>query len=191
MPQHQLTITDKVLAKTLLLIIPQWITPNIISWLRFWSVPFVGYFLWNESYVIALALFFISAFSDAVDGSLARTRNLVSDFGKMFDPLADKLLVSTAAIILVPRYLGWEIVLAIVAIELTLIGSAYVQKRYYGKIVQAENTGKIKMILQSLGIGSLLVYSIWNIFMFLALAQYLFYGAILFALLSLVVYRAI
>lgn len=191
MPPHNLTITDKVLAKTLLLIIPQWITPNIISWLRFWSVPFVGYFLWTESYTIALALFFISAFSDAVDGSLARTRNLVSDFGKMFDPLADKLLVSTAAIILVPRYLGWEIVLAIVTIELTLIGSAYVQKRYYGKIVQAENTGKIKMILQSLGIGSLLIYSIWNIFMFLALAQYLFYGAIIFALLSLVVYRAI
>lgn len=191
MPQHNLTITDKILAKTLLLIIPQWITPNIVSWLRLWSVPFVGYFLWTESYAIALTLFFISAFSDAVDGSLARTRNLVSDFGKMFDPLADKLLVSTAAIILVPRYLGWEIVLAIVTIELTLIGSAYVQKRYYGKIVQAENTGKIKMILQSLGIGSLLIYSIWNIFMFLALAQYLFYGAILFALLSLVVYRAI
>lgn len=191
MPQHNLTITDKILEKTLLLLIPEWVTPNIVSWLRFWSVPFVGYFLWNESYVIALTLFFISAFSDAVDGSLARTRNLVSDFGKMFDPLADKLLVSTAAIILVPRYLGWEIVLAIVTIELTLIGSAYVQKRYYGKIVQAENTGKIKMILQSLGIGSLLIYSIWNVFMFLALAQYLFYGAIIFALLSLVVYRAI
>lgn len=189
--QHNLTITDKVLAKTLLLIIPQWLTPNIISWLRFLSVPIVGYFLWNESYTIALTLFFISAFSDAVDGSLARTRNLVSDFGKMFDPLADKLLVSTVAIILIPRYLGWEIVLAIVAIEIILIGSAYVQKRYYGKIVQAENTGKIKMILQSLGIGSLLIYSIWNIALFLALAQYLFYGAIFFALISLVVYRAI
>lgn len=191
MQPHKLTITDKILAKTLLLIIPEWMTPNIISWLRFFSVPFIGYFLWNENYVVALPLFFISAFSDAVDGSLARTRNLVSDFGKMFDPLADKLLVSTAAIILVPKYLGWEIVLAIVAIELTLIGSAYVQKTYYGKIVQAENTGKLKMILQSLGIGALLVHALWSIPLFLALATYAFYAAIFFALLSLVVYRAI
>lgn len=166
-------------------------TPNIISWLRFWSVPFISYFLWNENYIVALPLFFISAFSDAVDGSLARTRNLVSSFGKMFDPLADKLLVSAAAIILIPRYLGWDIVLAIVTIELTLVGSAYVQKRYYGKIVQAENTGKIKMILQSLGIGALLIFAIWGVTAFLGLALYLFYGAIFFALLSLVVYRAI
>lgn len=191
MTLHNLTITDKILAKTLLLLIPQWMTPNIISWLRFWSVPFIGYFLWNENYIVALPLFFVSAFSDAVDGSLARTRNLVTSFGKLFDPLADKLLISAVAIILVPRYIGWEIVLAIVAIELTLVGSAYVQKRYYGKIVQAENTGKIKMILQSLGIGALLIYAIWNIAIFLTLAQYFFYGAILFALLSLVVYRAI
>jgi len=166
-------------------------TPNIVSWLRFISVPFIGYFLWVGSYAIALPLFFISAFSDAVDGSLARTRNLVSNFGKMFDPLADKLLVSTAAIILLPRYLGWEIMLAIVSIEIILISSAYVQKRYYGKIVQAENTGKIKMILQSLGIGSLLTYAVWKILLFLFLAQYLFYAAIFFALLSLVVYRAV
>lgn len=188
---HNLTITDKILAKTLLLIIPRWMTPNIVSWLRFFSVPLIGYFLWNENYAIALPLFFISAFSDAVDGSLARTRNLVSDFGKMFDPLADKLLISAAAIILIPRYLDWSIVLAIVIIELTLIASAYVQKTYYGKIVQAENTGKLKMILQSLGIGSLLIYVVWDIALFLSFAQYFFYAAIFFALLSLVVYRAI
>ncbi|MBI5077836.1 MAG: CDP-alcohol phosphatidyltransferase family protein [Candidatus Yonathbacteria bacterium] len=191
MPQHNLTITDKILAKTLLHLIPHWMTPNLISWLRFASVPFIGYFLWNESYVVALPLFFISAFSDAVDGSLARTRNLVTDFGKMFDPLADKLLISAAAIIVIPRYLDWSIVLAIVTIELTLVASAYVQKTYYGKTIQAENTGKLKMILQSLGIGALLVYTIWNIALVLMLAQYFFYAAIFFALLSLVVYRAI
>lgn len=188
---HKLTITDKILAKILLPIFPHWITPNIVSWARFFSVPFIGYFLWIENYSIALPLFFISAFSDAIDGSLARTRNLVSTFGKMFDPLADKLLISTAVIILVPRYLGWEIVLAIVIIELVLVASAYVQKFYYGKIVQAENTGKLKMILQSLAVGSLLIYVIWNIGMFLAFAQYLFYAAIFFALISLVVYRAV
>lgn len=188
---HKLTITDKILAKTLLRIVPLWVTPNIVSGLRFASVPLIGCLLWNNNYAVALPLFFISAFSDAVDGSLARTRNLVTHFGKLFDPIADKLLITTAAIILVPHYLGWEIVIAIVSIELILISSAYAQKRYYGKTIQAENTGKIKMILQSFGVCVLLAHTIWNTVLLLTLAQYLFYAAIIFALISLVVYRAV
>jgi len=172
-------------------IFPQWLTPNIITWARFFSVPFIGYFLWIENYSIALPLFLISAFSDAIDGSLARTRNQVSPFGKMFDPLADKLLISTAAIILVPRYLDWTIVIIIVAIEIILISSAYIQQRYYGKVIQAENAGKMKMVMQSIGIGALLVFALWGIHAFLIIATYSFYAAIFFALLSLVVYRAV
>ncbi|MHB1118306.1 MAG: CDP-alcohol phosphatidyltransferase family protein, partial [Minisyncoccota bacterium] len=174
----KLTLTDKILAKTLLRLVPQWITPNIVSWMRFASVPFVGYFFWIENYAIALPLFALSAFSDAVDGSLARTRGLVSDFGKMFDPLADKLLVATAAIIIVPRYLNWEIVLAMITIDLILIVSAYVRNHYYGTIIQAENSGKLKMITQSLGVGALLVYALLPIPFLLAFALYLFYAAI-------------
>ena len=188
---HNLTITDKILAKVLLPAIPSWITPNIISWFRVISVPFIGYFLWNENYAIALPLFFVSAFSDAVDGSLARTRDLVTNFGKMFDPLADKLLIATAAVIIIPPHLGWGIVLSIVFIDFILITSAYFQKRYYGKTIQAENTGKLKMVMQSVGVGALLVYIIWDIALFLTLAQYLFYAAIFFALVSLVVYRSV
>lgn len=188
---HKLTITDKILAWMILPLIPTWVTPNMVSWLRLASIPFVGYFFWTGNYVVGFPLFCISAFSDAIDGSLARTRNLVSNFGKMFDPLADKLLVATAALIIVPRYLNWEIVIATVLIDLILILSAYARHHYYGKIIQAENTGKLKMLAQSFGIGSLLIYAIWHISIFLIVAQYLFYAAIFFALLSLVVYRAI
>ncbi|HAT68662.1 MAG: hypothetical protein A2481_04595 [Candidatus Yonathbacteria bacterium RIFOXYC2_FULL_47_9] len=188
---HKLTLTDKILSKTLLRLIPRCITPNIVSWARFTSVPFIGYFFWVENYAIALPLFALSAFSDAVDGSLARTRDLVSGFGKMFDPLADKLLVATAVIIIVPRYLNWEIVYAMVLIDLILITSAYVRNHYYGTIIQAENSGKFKMITQSLGVVALLVYTLWPLPLLLSSALYLFYAAILFALISLVVYRAV
>lgn len=188
---HKITITDRILAKILLPIIPHWVTPNYISWMRFCSVPFVGYFLWIGDYSVALPLFFISAFSDALDGSLARTRNLVTHFGKLFDPLADKLLIATAAIILVPRYIDWAIVIIMISIDLILILSAFYRKHFYGTIVQAENTGKAKMVLQSIGIGSLLVYAITHLSFFLILATYSFYLAIFFALLSLVVYRAV
>ena len=188
---HQLTITDKILAKTLLRLIPRWITPNLVSWMRFFSVPFIGYFLLAQNYAVGLPLFLVSAFSDAVDGSLARTREMVTDFGKMFDPVADKFLISVAAIILVPRHLGWSIVIVIISIEIILITSAYVQQRYYGKVIQAENTGKLKMIMQSLGVGALLVYALLGIPLFLTIATYCLYIAIFFALLSLVVYRAV
>ena len=188
---HKLTLTDKILEKTLLKLIPQWMTPNIISWMRFASIPFIGYVFWVEQYAVALILFFISTFSDAVDGSLARTRNMVTDFGKLLAPVADKLLIAVTALIIVPRYLDWSIVLTIIAIDLILITSAYVRKRYYGAIIQAENTGKIKMILQSLGVGTLLLHTLIGIPALLTLAQYLFYGAIFFALVSLVVYRAV
>lgn len=188
---HKLTLTDRILAKILLPLIPSWITPNYISWMRLISVPFIGYFLITEQYEIVFPLFLISAFSDAVDGSLARTRNLVTHFGKMFDPLADKFLIAITAIVLVPKYLSWSIVIAIISIDLILIASAYFRKHYYGTIVQAENTGKIKMVLQSAGIGGLLAYTLLGFPALLAIATYSFYLAIFFALLSLVVYRAI
>ena len=188
---HQLTITDKILAKTLLRLIPRWITPNLVSWMRFFSVPFIGYFLLAQNYAVGLPLFLVSAFSDAVDGSLARTRNQVTHFGKLFDPLADKLLIAVAAIILVPHYLGFGIVIVIVTIDLILMISAYVQHRYYRKTIQAENTGKLKMIMQCLGVGILLIYALLGIPLFLTIATYCLYIAIFFALLSLVVYRAV
>jgi CDP-diacylglycerol--glycerol-3-phosphate 3-phosphatidyltransferase len=188
---HNLSITDKILAKTLLPIIPRWVTPNYVSWMRLCSVPFVGYFLLTQNYAVALPLFFVSAFSDAIDGSLARTRDQVTHFGKMFDPLADKLLIATAAIILIPHFLGWTLVVAMVSIDIILITSAFFRKQFYGTIIQAENTGKLKMVMQSIGIGALLIYTLSSMPLFLAVAMYSFYAAIFFALVSLVVYRAV
>lgn len=186
-----LTITDKILAKTLLFLIPRFITPNMISWARFISVPFVGYYFWIENYPVALIIFFLSAFSDAVDGSLARTRGMITDFGKMFDPLADKLLIATAGIILIPRFLDWSIVIAMVVIDLILITSAWYRRKYNNEILQAENSGKLKMVMQSLGIGALLLFAIFQTPFLLVMALYFFYFAIFFALISLVVYRAV
>jgi CDP-diacylglycerol--glycerol-3-phosphate 3-phosphatidyltransferase len=189
--RNKLTISDKILEKVFLPIVPKAVTPNMITWMRFASVPFVGYFFWIGSYTIALPLFIFAAFTDAVDGALARTRGPITDLGKIIDPLADKLLIATAALILIPRYLDWSIVLIMVGIDLILIVNGYLKKRYYGIIIQAENAGKIKMVLQSLGLITLLIYTLTLTPALLATSQYLFYGAIFFALTSLVVYRAV
>lgn len=187
----KLTVVDKILARIFLPLIPARVTPNHITWFRMASIPLISYFFWIEAYTIALPLFFLSAFSDAVDGSLARTRNMVSDFGKLFDPLADKLLIATCALIIIPRYLDWGIVAAIVAIDLVLIANSYFRKRRDGTIIPAENSGKLKMVAQSLGVGALLVYGMSGIGAFLLVGQYALYAAIFFALVSLVVYRAV
>lgn len=186
-----LTFTDKILARTLLPFIPKWITPNAVTWFRFVSLPFVAFLFVEEFYFYGLILFLFSAFSDAIDGSLARTRNQVTEWGKTFDPLADKLLIGVAVFILVTRFLSVYLAVTIIGIELFLIGSAYYRKRVEGIPIEAELSGKVKMVLQSLGIGALLIAVSFQLPTFLVIAMYLLYLAIVFAIISLVVYKSI
>lgn len=187
----QLTFTDKILTKTILPLIPRFVTPNAVTWFRFITVPFVGWFLWEENYAIGLPLFLVSAFSDAVDGSLARTRNQITDWGRIFDPLADKFLIGVSAIILISKFLNPYLTATIIGLEFFITASAYYRRRTYGFPVEAELSGKVKMVLQSLGIASILVGAVSGAAAFFVIAQYLLYLAIVFAIISLVVYKSI
>lgn len=188
---NNLTITDKILARTLLPLIPEWVTPNAVTWFRFVTIPFVGYLFIVEQYMPGLVLFFLSSFSDAIDGSLARTRNKVTEWGKKYDPLADKILIGLAAIILVSRYLSVYLAVTIITLEASLIFGAYYRKRVKGVPIEAEISGKVKMVLQSLGIGALLIAVSFHIPAFITIAAYLLYLSIVFAIISLVVYKSI
>lgn len=187
----QLTLTDRILNKIFLPIIPKWITPNAVTWFRFATIPFVSYLFAAEQYNFGLILFLISAFSDAVDGSMARTRDRITEWGKTFDPLADKLLIGTAAFILVSKFLNPYLAATIISIEFFIIASAYYRKKIYGVPIEAELSGKIKMVLQSLGVASVLVGALSGISQFFIIAYYLMYLAIVFAIISLVVYKSI
>lgn len=188
---HQLTFTDKILAKTLLPYIPKSVTPNLVTVFRFFTIPFVIYLFTTEQYVYGLVLFFISAFSDAVDGSLARTRNKVTGWGKTFDPLADKILIGSSTFILVTKYISVYLAATIITIELFLIAGAYYRKKALGIPIEAEVSGKAKMVLQSLGLGALLISVAFHLAPFLMIAEYLLYLSIVFAIISLVVYKSI
>ena len=97
---------------------------------------------------IAMGIFVLASLSDALDGYIARTRGLVTIFGKFFDPLADKLLVCSALIAM--TYLGrfplWGIIL-IVARELTITAFREVAAAR-GVIIAADNLGKLKTVAQ-------------------------------------------
>ncbi len=187
----RLTLTDKIIACTVLPFIPNSVSPNVITWFRFATIPFVAYFFVTEQYNAGLILFSVSAFSDAVDGSMARTRNRITEWGKMFDPLADKLLIGVAVIILFSRFLNLYLAATIISIEFFIMVSAYYRRRVSKIPIEAELSGKIKMVLQSFGIVSILVGAVSGADQFFVIAYYLFYLAIVFAIISLVVYKSI
>ncbi len=183
------TAIDRFLARTFLPIIPSHVTPNQITKFRLVSIPFVAFFFVFDYYEAGTILFLFSAFSDALDGALARTKRKVTSWGTFYDPIADKLLIGTVSVIVVSKYIGLGLASAIVFLEILLVSLAYV--RYKGKIVPAKIIGKTKMVLQCVGVIVLLLYVIFGFPVLLTIATYTLYLAIAFALLSLFVFRSI
>ncbi|HNQ42889.1 MAG TPA: CDP-diacylglycerol--glycerol-3-phosphate 3-phosphatidyltransferase [Candidatus Cloacimonadota bacterium] len=132
--------------------------PNALTILRFLMVPVFMYFLFvsrvPQRVMISLIIFVLAALTDYVDGTLARKWEVVSDFGKIMDPLADKFLVLTAlaALCWLPPYnLNVVIFFVILARELliTILREVYQQR---GIVVAADSLGKLKTVMQMFGV---------------------------------------
>ena len=109
--------------------------------------------------IIALAIFVIAAATDGIDGHIARSRNLVTNFGKFLDPLADKLLVTAALVALVgmQRIPSW-IVTVIIAREFAVTGIRLLAVGE-GRVIAASMLGKIKTVTQIIAISLLFLDS--------------------------------
>lgn len=184
------TPIDRFLAKTVLRLIPYSVRPNHLTVFRFMTIPFIFWFLWLEMYMYGGVVFFMSAFTDALDGALARTRNQCTPWGKLYDPLADKLLVVTSGAVLIVRFLNLYIFLSVLITELLLILNAAYLKYVKKEVPHAHLTGKVKMILQSVGMVSLFIYSLSGGAAFFMFIQLVFYFAIAFGVVSLFVYKS-
>jgi CDP-diacylglycerol--glycerol-3-phosphate 3-phosphatidyltransferase len=110
-----------------------------------------------SGYALAIVIFLAAALTDIFDGYLARRRNQVSNLGKFLDPIADKLLVSAALIVLVEKHLApsWAVVI-ILGREFIVTGLRSVAASE-GIVIQAQRIGKIKMWAQCIAIVALLV----------------------------------
>ncbi|HLR21425.1 MAG TPA: CDP-diacylglycerol--glycerol-3-phosphate 3-phosphatidyltransferase [Tissierellaceae bacterium] len=106
----------------------------------------------NNNHIYAAIIFSIAAITDTLDGYIARSRNLITNFGKFIDPLADKMLVSTALILLVElgEIPGW-IVAIIIAREFVITGLRILAASE-GITIAASSWGKIKTITQLIAI---------------------------------------
>jgi CDP-diacylglycerol--glycerol-3-phosphate 3-phosphatidyltransferase len=149
---------DRFLARTVLPWIPHSVLPNHLTIARLLLTPFVAVFVYLEWFGIAIPFFLLVASTDALDGSLARTRNCVTPWGMVWDPVADKLLIGSVAVLLLFSHFPEELAVAIFALEAMFLAGAYYRKRQ-GLIVSANIWGKIKMFLQVVGV-TLYMYSL-------------------------------
>ncbi len=176
---------DYFLSRVLLRFLPEWVTPNKLTALRIVMTPFVFWLIVDGQYLFGVSLFLIAAFTDAMDGSLARTKNLVTHFGMLFDPLADKLLIGSMVLLIVFQYYPIWLGLTILAIEIIFIISALVAKIKFKTVHMANRWGKIKMILQVFAVFLTLLALLLNFPYLFTIAAWIFGLAIGFALLSL------
>lgn len=174
---------DKILAKTILPFFPKFILPNHITVFRFLATPLLVILMLNENYLIGLAAFLIISFTDAIDGSMARIRNQVTSWGRIYDPLADKILIGSMVFVIILQFDFWTSIL-IIFLEIVIIFTAWLRKRR-GEMIQANIWGKIKMLLQVLGVIILLLSMVFDWAALLPFASGTLYLAIAFAIVSL------
>ena len=132
--------------------------PNSLTILRVLLLPFCAYALCKNGgddptwRIIAWTLFFILGLSDILDGKLARSRNQITEFGKLLDPIADKAMLATAAIgSSLLGMMSWWItaVLLIREVAVTLLRFAVIKNG----VIPASKGAKRKTFFQSFGVG--------------------------------------
>ena len=136
--------------------------PNKLTVLRVIMIPFFVFFLlWeggqNQTFrLISLAIFIVASLTDLLDGKIARKYNLVTNFGKFMDPLADKLLVCSALICLIElgELPAWMV---IIIISREFIISGFLVASDNGVVIAASYWGKFKTTFQMIAVVLLIL----------------------------------
>jgi CDP-diacylglycerol--glycerol-3-phosphate 3-phosphatidyltransferase/cardiolipin synthase len=135
-----------------------WNLANVLTVLRIVLVPFFAWALLVDGghtvsgRLTATAIFVVAALTDRLDGWVARRSGTITDLGKLLDPIADKLLVGTALVLLSALGdLWWWVTVVILVRELGITAMRFFLLRYV--VLPASRGGKLKTVLQSFAIG--------------------------------------
>ena len=132
--------------------------PNALTIFRILALPFCAYALFknggdDDSWrIIAFTLFFIVGLSDILDGRIARSRNQITEFGKLLDPIADKAMLATASVgASILGMLSWWVtaIFLIREVAVTILRFAVIKKG----VIPASKGAKVKTFFQSFGVG--------------------------------------
>jgi len=134
---------------------------NKLTMIRIFLVPIFLLFIAAKGIpygsVLATIIFIIASLTDKLDGYIARSRNQITNFGKFMDPLADKLLVTSALVSLVELHIvyGW-VAMIIIAREFAVTGLRTIAAAD-GKVIAASKWGKLKTVIQIVAIITALI----------------------------------
>lgn len=134
--------------------------PNKLTILRILLIPVfvvIFYMHFPFSDFVAAGVFLIASLTDTLDGYIARSRNLITDFGKFMDPIADKLLVVTAFLMFVERGDVSAVIVVIIVAREFIVSAFRMVAASKGLVIAAGPLGKIKTITQMIAVILLLV----------------------------------
>lgn len=160
--------------------------PNILTVLRFFLIPFTVYFLVNDQYIVAIIFIVLSGLTDVLDGAIARKFHFITNFGKLIDPLADKItqLSLLGTLVLKNIIPLWILVIVLVKEAAMVAGASFL----YGKelVVSSKWYGKAATVLFYLAIIISMVCKDLEINTWLNLILY--YVALVMTIFSLIMY---
>lgn len=168
--------------------------PNLISFLRICSIPYLAWLITKNNMILALIVLAISAFSDCIDGYIARRWNQVSKLGQILDPIADRLLIifSTIALAIAKIIPWWALVLVVLRDVIMAALVVLLAQHDYGPL-PVNFVGKAGTALIMLAIVSLMiVYAVNTEAMFVLYAAAIacgVWGVVLYWYAGLLYYR--
>ena len=163
--------------------------PNILTIIRFLLIPLILNAIYAKNYILGFIIFTLSGITDVVDGFIARKFNLISNFGKLMDPLADKLtqISVLAALVKVEIIPVWILIIVVLKELVMVVGASFL----YGKdlVVYSKWYGKLATVLFYLAIVASLLINQFNITGFLGCFDLAIYCvALICTVFSLVMY---
>lgn len=148
----------------------------------------IGTITVDTKYFVAALIFAVASITDFLDGFIARKYNMVTDFGKLVDAIADKMLVNSTLIILTAQGFVAPIITVIIIFRDTVVDTIRMLSASKGRVVAAGKTGKIKTMFLMLGVTLTLCYNLPFELFGLDIANFLLVMATVFSVISGVQY---
>ena len=160
---------------------------NKLTVARVAAVPFFIISYYTEQYLIAFIIFILASLTDMLDGKIARKYDLVTNFGKIMDPLADKVLVYSAFLLIVPDPVPAWMLIIILAREFLVAGVRTVAASK-GIVIAAAMSGKIKTVLQMIAVPMLLLCPVIDLNWFTVISKVMLWASLVMTVVSGVQY---